>query len=140
MQVTAIPSPPIGSRTRESTNLGRVATFVILICFFFQSYMAQTHIHGAPIFLSASERIMQSAQVKAISGIQPAHRRPGDDDDERHCPLCQMVAHAGAYSLPSIALPVPCEGCVFVQYAANSQTFSGYRGHDPRQRGPPSLA
>lgn len=73
---------------------------VLLLSVFFQSYVAQTHIHGHP-----GAHI--SAAAASISAETP--QNPLAPDDDANCLLCQAVFQAGAFSVPAVpavVLPV----------------------------------
>lgn len=74
-----------------------------LLAFTWQSFVTQTHVHPAP-----------HAPVSAIAGqpvaVSTHAAEPGSSDQPASCPICQEIAHSGAYLLPapfSIHIPGP---------------------------------
>jgi hypothetical protein len=78
---------------------------LVFLSFFAQSYVAQTHIHysapsaslGNPATTSWSAPVgMNAADTARTSHHVPVPSDPSD------CPLCQAVAHAGAFFAPAV--------------------------------------
>jgi hypothetical protein len=70
---------------------GRLAvTMLMLVAFVFQNYVTQTHIHLTP------------AMAAAI-GAPAEHEKYPAKGDPSNCPICQEIAHAGAFVTPSTA-------------------------------------
>ena len=68
----------------------RPATWVFLIAFALQSYVAQTHIHGL---------IQDGAGIAKALG-ERSHGKLSDENGATDCPFCQAVLHAGAFYTP----------------------------------------
>lgn len=79
-----------------------IIAFISLFAFSFQTYLVQTHIHGA-----AGDEI----SYQTSSG----HKAPADRDSPDNCPICQAVALAGAFVTPTII--VLAVALTFVQVA-----------------------
>lgn len=68
----------------------RPVTWVLLIAFTLQSYVAQTHIHWL---------VQDSAGIaKALGKVSPG--KLPDENRATDCPFCQAVLHAGAFYTP----------------------------------------
>jgi hypothetical protein len=69
-------------------------TFAVLLAFFLQSLLVQTHVHEslAPV----------AATTIALHGQAPAPLKNQDPLDQ--CRLCQELAHAGSFFTPSAAV------------------------------------
>ena len=124
-------SSPSGSPAAWGRNL--IALF-LLIAFSFQSYVAQTHIHGAV-------SIDRQAAGYLASSIVEARHDPGlpSDGDEANCLLCQAVAHAHAFSTPVLsALVLPVQPVLVLVASFSSQiAIVRFIGHGWQQRAPP---
>ncbi len=105
----------------------------LLVAFSIQSYVAQTHIHGA---LSIDRQV---AAYPATS-VADARHDPGlPSDDPADCLLCQAVAHAHAFSVPilaALALPVQSVPAVAAPLVSRI-TVVRFIGHGWQQRAPP---
>jgi hypothetical protein len=86
------------ARRGERASLRLAITFLALLAFSVQSYVTQTHIHGAPA---------SSGIAKAEQPAQPHDRYPANDDPA-NCPICQEILHAGHYVTPAaVAVLLP---------------------------------
>jgi hypothetical protein len=77
----------------------RSIAWVLLLAFTLQSFLTQTHIHGAP-------GIGGFAVVKILSRTPSPVKAPDTGTD---CPICQAITHAGAFftpAAPSVLLSV----------------------------------
>jgi len=71
----------------------------MLLAILWQSFIIQTHVHGAP-----------GGYAIADSAGAPTRLKAGEAPSElpAACPICQEVAHAGSYLLPAaVALQPP---------------------------------
>lgn len=82
------------SASRRFGGLGRVGMLVLLLSVFFQSYVAQTHIHDAG-------RLFAQVTAATASAAGPDVPAPGDEDNA-NCLLCQAALHAGSFAAPAI--------------------------------------
>lgn len=80
-------------KSRSAKLPFRVAVFVVLIAFFFQSYVIQAHFHGTPA--SAGQGI-----ERVVARHLPQPNSPFDGNP-LNCPICQAYAHAGTYFAPA---------------------------------------
>lgn len=108
-------------------------TLFALLAFALQSYTTQTHIHKPtlPGFAGIAAALDLGIPVKDSKA--PAKQ------DQQNCPLCQSVAHAGAFISPSAAAVLAPTLSVQIIAAVLSvvvrfDTFS----HDWQSRGPPA--
>jgi hypothetical protein len=108
--------------------------FFLLIAFSFQSYVAQTHIHGAV-------SIDRQVAGYLTTSVADARHDPGlpSDDDQADCLLCQAVAHAHAFSTPILsALALPVQSVLAVVAPLYGQAASvRFVGHGWQGRAPP---
>lgn len=68
-----------------------IVALVALFAFSLQTYLVQTHIHGA----SGQEITSQTAG---------SHKAPADRDNPDDCPICQAFALSGAFVTPVILI------------------------------------
>ena len=103
-----------------------------LFAFTAQAIVTQTHIHVA----------MRSGIAKPLATGDLAHGPLPDKapsgDDQANCPICQGLAHAGAYVTPSAAAVIVSAVSIFfsvvvIEIAAMAQAHS----HAWKSRAPP---
>ncbi len=70
----------------------RVAAFVVLVAFIFQSCVIQAHFHGVPEHAGGS--------VESVVANLPAPANLPFDGNPLDCPFCQAYAHAGTFFTP----------------------------------------
>lgn len=112
-----------------------ILAFVLLIAFFLQGLVAQTHIHG-----------VRPVGSPAIGSISIAVAGPSDesglpsDDDEAHCLLCQAGVLANGLSVPiAVGLPMVIRILLGVMTIRSPPIFIVRPiGHASRQRAPPT--
>lgn len=73
-------------------SASRFVVFVTALAFALQCYLVQTHIHG----------MLQSEVVKVAAAPSPAPGKVPFDHSRADCPVCQAVAHAGAFLAPAV--------------------------------------
>jgi hypothetical protein len=129
------------TRTLRAPSLAQWAPILIgCLALFIQSFVVQTHIHipqriGSPQTVSL---ITLAAAVVDGGTLHGAAKAPRDrfpiTEDPSNCPLCQEVAHSGAYvasaaSLAALPVTVTFSFIVFVEAApyifAASHTWRG---------------
>ncbi len=71
-----------------------VVTWILLFAFALQSYVTQTHVHGAPALAERAPMVEVVGQ-SVHDGASPAH------DEAIACPFCQAIAVAGAFFSPA---------------------------------------
>jgi hypothetical protein len=117
------------SRKRRSTA-SRFMVLAIALTFAVQSFLTQTHIHGAS---QHSSLATAAVDVKAVKeGKAPA------DNSRSECPLCQAIAHSGVFVAPATSLP--CLSLLWVMAVATgfSSLAATYApAHDWQSRAPP---
>jgi hypothetical protein len=125
-----------------ATRRGLLFTLFCLIAFSLQSYVAATHIHGVT---GPSEgfafQIAPEVGAKAVgSGVKAPgradhNRVPTRDDD---CPLCNAVAHAGAFLFPALLLiNLAGDGVVIATSVSSAPVIAEPLSHNWESRGPP---
>ena len=89
------------SVVRRRVSGWRYVTWILVLAFSLQSYVAQTHIH---ITLHTIDR---AAAGKPLAST-PAHNKksPAEDGTDA-CPFCQAVANASAFFAPAAPLVLP---------------------------------
>ena len=86
---------PISTGLRRDSFGWRSMVWVLAIAFVLQSYVVQTHIHGASASLSSA--------AKTVS--QPVgHGKAPAGDSGMDCPYCQAIMHAGSFLAPTAPL------------------------------------
>jgi len=86
------------SVVRRRISGRRYVTWIVVLAFALQSFVAQTHIHLQTIDLAAAT---------APASNTPGHNKSPADDGTAACPLCQAVANAGVYFAPTAPLLMP---------------------------------
>lgn len=124
------------ARSRRGTrkDASRLAlTLVAALAFFVQSFITQTHIHGAPIPAA------KSTVVAFHDGGAEKQRDPYPaKGDPANCPLCQEIAHAGHYTTPVFALVVaPALRIAHVIPVPHTRATEFVLTHAWRSRAPP---
>lgn len=117
----------------ETGRLARLGvTLFALIAFTLQSYTAQTHTHKwtQPGLAGIAAALDLDVPVK---GKTPAKH------DRNNCPLCQGVAHAGAFITPSEAAALaPTLSVQIIAVALDTAVALGAASHSWQSRGPPA--
>jgi hypothetical protein len=109
------------------------ANLVVLLAFALQSYVTQTHFHPETLAFDAAPA---AKAVPHASAYNPAL----GGDQEKVCPLCQMVASAGAFFLPGPPLVLALAACAVVisrLAAAGSPRAAAPAGFARGSRAPP---
>ena len=107
----------------------------MLLTFALQSYVTQTHIHGA--FVS-SDVAKISKQVGGKTPSEPHDKYPANDDPA-NCPICQEILHAGQYVAPgAIVFALPAETVAIIPVSLDTPPivkaiWQGWRGRAPPQ-------
>jgi len=121
---------------RRPANAGgwRLAVAALaFVAFALQSYVTQTHIHGA--FVS-SDVAKISKQVAGKAPGEPHDKYPANDDPA-NCPICQEILHAGQYVAPgAIVFALPVETIAVIPLSLDAPLIVkaiplGWRGRAP---------
>jgi hypothetical protein len=116
--------------TRSIWRLG--VTLFALLAFALQSYTAQTHIHKPALPGFAGIAAALDLNIPAKGGKTPAKQ------DQQNCPLCQGVAHAGAFLSPSAAAALaPTLSIQIISAVLDSAIRFDALSHSWQSRGPP---
>lgn len=87
-----------GAKTARVRGSGfRAITWIVLLAFALQSFIMQTHIHGA-----FGDRI----GLTATATNAPAHKNAPAENSTADCLFCQAIVHAAAFYAPSAPGPV----------------------------------
>jgi len=122
--------------------LPRQVLLTLFACaFFLQSYITQTHIHGAQGVGEDSVARLLIALSGDESGFAPGSQTdkhpPGKDSAER-CPFCQAVNSSGAFVSPAVAaLVLPCETLALIPLQAAPFAAIEAVSHSWHGRAPP---
>jgi len=115
-------------------NLGwRSVAWVLLLAFTLQSFVTQTHIHGAP-------QAMAGATIGNVLATASPQDKSPIENDTTTCPFCQAVAHAGAFfasAAPLLLLPVISAACATPRLIATAIRVPSALGW--QSRAPPPL-
>jgi hypothetical protein len=84
-----------GGRSAGIRALWAAVLLVTLLAFGWQSFVTQTHRH------TGDRGVSLSLAVKAIGGTQAEKGGQVPADTPDNCPICQEVAHGGAYLAPA---------------------------------------
>ncbi len=117
----------------ESGRLWRLGvTLFALLAFALQSYVAQTHTHKwtQPGLTGLAIALDLDIPVK---GKAPAKQ------DQNNCPLCQGIAHAGAFLTPAAAAALaPTLSVQIIALAPDTARAIDAVSHSWQSRGPPA--
>lgn len=115
------------SRIGRTNVASRVLAFVTILAFALQSFIIQTHIHGGSL--------NDPAAISAASSL--SHSKDSHNKSPADCPLCQAVAHTGAFLTPTAAamlLPSSVQNIVLCLVV---QAITVARTHGWQSRAPP---
>jgi hypothetical protein len=119
---------------RRRVSGWRYVTWILVLAFSLQSYVAQTHIH------ITSHTIDRVAAGKPLAST-PAHNKksPAEDGTDA-CPFCQAVANASAFFAPAAPLVLPpALWAESVALPLLAGTVGGATTHNWHSRAPPQL-
>jgi hypothetical protein len=124
------------ARVRGSAPRGRGArlaiTFFVLFAFTLQTYVIQTHIHGA-----APTGIAKLALDKSAAREQRPDKLP-TGNDPANCPICQEILHTGFFVTPSAAvLPLPAVAVSIAPTVIDIKAAVEAHSHSWKSRAPP---
>jgi len=126
------------SRVRGRAPRGHGArlaiTFFALLAFTLQTYVTQTHIHGAsPVnFAAAASTLDGSAAQKHLPDKLPP------SNDPANCPICQEILHTGFFVTPSVAaLLLPTIVASIAPIVADIKAIAPAYSHSWKSRAPP---
>lgn len=108
-------------------------TLFALLAFALQSYTTQTHIHKPALPGWAGIAAALDLDVPVKNGKAPAKQ------DQQNCPLCQGVAHAGAFVSPTAAAALaPTLSVQIIAAVLGAAIRFDTLSHDWQSRGPPA--
>ncbi len=100
-------------------------TLFALLAFTLQSYITQTHIHGAG-----------GNAIAALDAGKPG--KLPNADDQSSCPICQVIAHAGQFVTPSaVAIALPALSAFHVAADKDIAAIAHSSSHIWKSRAPP---
>jgi hypothetical protein len=107
-------------------------TLFALLAFALQSYTTQTHIHKPVLPGLAGIAAALDLDVPVKGNKAPVKQ------DRQNCPLCQGVAHAGAFISPSAAaMLAPTLSIQTIATILDAELPFDRLSHDWQSRGPP---
>jgi hypothetical protein len=99
-----------------------------LLAFSLQSYITQIHIHGAT---------WSTVAVLDAGKASPPGKLPASDD-QSGCPICQVIAHASQFVIPSaVAIALPALAAFHVVVNTDVATAAHSTSHSWKSRAPP---
>ena len=108
----------------------RAIAWILLLAFTLQSFVTETHIHGAFDGGPAHARTAANAF---------AHGKAPVKNGKTDCPFCQAIVHAGAfYAPPAQILILPITWAKIAASLFAVQTFVNVSSHLWRSRAPPT--
>lgn len=124
----------VWGRARQCNSARLAITLFALLAFTLQSYVTQTHIHGAARINSAAATL--AFDKNAVHKQQPGKFPPGDDP--ANCPICQEILHTGTYVTPSVAaLLLPSVAVSIAVIVVDIKTIAQASSHSWKSRAPP---
>ena len=125
-----------GRHTARVEN-GRIwrlgVTLFALLAFALQSYTTETHIHKPALPGWAGIAAALDLDVPVKNGKAPAKQ------DQQNCPICQGVAHAGAFVSPAAAAALaPTLSVQIIAAVLDAALPFNTLSHDWQSRGPPA--
>ena len=119
-----------GAKTARVRGSGfRAIAWIVLLAFTLQSFIMQTHIHGA-----YGDRIALAATVTNV----PAHKKAPAENGTADCPFCQAIVHAAAFyapSAPGLVLPISAAKTAVPFFVV--ETIGRFSSHLWHSRAPP---
>jgi hypothetical protein len=107
----------------------RAIAWILLVTFTLQSFITQTHIHGA---------FNTGATLAAPVTNAPAHKNAPAENGKAECPFCQAIVHAGAFHAPPAqTLVLPVSGAKMAASFFVAATFVSVSSHLWHSRAPP---
>jgi hypothetical protein len=104
----------------------RAIAWILLLAFTLQSFITQTHVHGA----------FGNAAPAATGTNAPAHKNAPAEKAE--CPFCQAIVHAGAFYAPSAqTLVSPVSWAKMAALFFVVESFVSVSSHPWQSRAPP---
>jgi hypothetical protein len=115
---------------RRRSAASRLFVLAIALTFVLQSYLTQTHIHGAS---HHADHLTAAAVTKALKdGKAPV------DGGRSDCSLCQAIAHSGVFvSASTSLLPLPLFWVMAVAPYVSAHAGLEAPAHDWQSRAPP---
>jgi len=131
-------SKAISAKQGDPILWRRIVSALLLMSFFWISYVSQTHIHGQPVTPATSGSIVKLLQLGGDRTLPvPGKHSP---DDPADCPLCQAVSLTGAAIMPIlVALLLVQNVALSVLPRATERIWASYIGFAHQTRGPPTL-
>lgn len=118
------------SRNGRTSLASRFIVFIAVLAFAFQSYIAQTHIHGQ------QQSLYGVAKIAAAPS--PAPGKLPLDNSSTDCPFCQAINLAGVFVTPAaLLLQLPQMWVADVTHIVLAREASGAPAHDWQSRAPP---
>lgn len=106
----------------------RALSWVLLLAFTLQSFITQTHLHGA----------IAHHESSATAASAVAHKNAPAENSAADCPFCQAIIHAGAFYAPSTqALVVPLSWSATAVRFFIGKSVAGFPPHRWYSRAPP---
>jgi len=125
---------------RGAPRKRRVVTFLVILSFFFQSYITQTHIHPSPVELRTAQQVRNTKGLLQTASSRSQSKKLPDKDDPAHCPLCQAVADTGSFAIPMAPmLAVPTATAAFKTTVQHPAPHVAILPHDWQGRAPPAI-
>jgi hypothetical protein len=113
---------------RQNVSVRKWATLAVLLAFFLQSFVVQTHIHG----------LGETAPAKTIGYQAPAPAPLKNQDINDQCRLCHELVHAGNFITPStLAVPASLAFVLAVYSTLARATPAPAAAFGWRSRAPP---
>jgi hypothetical protein len=107
----------------------RLVIFATVLAFLLQSFIAQTHIHGASLTLGRT--------VEIATAQPPAREKKPADNGAIDCPFCQAVVHAGAFLAPAPQVLLPPTWVIIAAQFITLRPVAVAATHSWRSRAPP---
>jgi hypothetical protein len=122
----------VRAKTAETKGSGlRAITWLVLLAFALQSFITQTHIHGA--FGGAGD-----TQIVKTLADAPSHHGKAPAENPADCPFCQAITHAGAFFTPSApALILPVTWAEMLAPSVVAGIVRSFSSHPWQSRAPP---
>ncbi len=135
-----------GIRPARKSSVRLTLTWLIVVAFTWQSFLAQTHIHIS--YSLGTAPILDLARVNASVSDNPSTNEPSGvprdkypvNGDPANCPICQEIMHTGQLVVPAAALLVLPSAVAF-GFPVFIETATHFRApsHIWQGRAPPIL-
>lgn len=106
-----------------------------MLAFALQVQITQSHIHFAPVSETGIDALVHALTAPPHIAAQ---KKKSSSNDPANCPICQVAAHTGQFTMPAAAAPLlPAESAVIVPLFLSIAVAIESASHGWQSRAPP---